>query len=420
MTATDQDRLATTSRPALRRRLRPLFVAVVLQGVALWVPIQKLFLTGIGFDAASIGVMAAVYAIAVPLFEVPSGVLADRWSRRGVLMLAVLAAAVSVIIGGSSGNVTSYLVSAIFLGLYFAMQSGTFDSLVYDTVLAETGSSNDFERTIGRLRLVESLALMSSALVGAGIAQVAPLQLTYFLTVLPLAGAGFALWRFREPGLHTGTETQSLRRQVATAYRTLARPGQLRLVVALMIIAAVLTQAMLEFGPLWLIWLTVPAIVYGPHWAGLTAALGAGGVLGFQTWLTRRPVVVIMAGAVVAACVTLTLARSVVFVVGAQILLVLVLVAASIPATRLLHDAVPSTARASVASGVGALTWLSFVPAALIIGLVSDRAGVSNVGWLLIGLAALAGILIIAVVPRAASTEAIAVAERVAPSAEDR
>ena len=42
----------------LTRRLLPLQVGVALQGLILWVPIEKLFMTQIGFDAASVGVMA--------------------------------------------------------------------------------------------------------------------------------------------------------------------------------------------------------------------------------------------------------------------------------------------------------------------------------------------------------------------------
>ena len=39
----------------LRRRLRPLQLAVLLQGVLLWVPIEKLFMSEIGFDPAAGG-----------------------------------------------------------------------------------------------------------------------------------------------------------------------------------------------------------------------------------------------------------------------------------------------------------------------------------------------------------------------------
>jgi hypothetical protein len=62
----------------LSRRLLPLQVAAFVQGVGFWVPVEKLFMTGIGFDAATIGVMAASYAALVPLVEVVSGSSSSR------------------------------------------------------------------------------------------------------------------------------------------------------------------------------------------------------------------------------------------------------------------------------------------------------------------------------------------------------
>ena len=72
-----------TGPRTLTRRLLPLQIGVALQGLILWVPIEKLFMTEIGFDAAAVGTMAAVYAAVVPLLEVPSVILADR--RRGAV-----------------------------------------------------------------------------------------------------------------------------------------------------------------------------------------------------------------------------------------------------------------------------------------------------------------------------------------------
>lgn len=42
------------------------------------------------------------------------------------------------------------------LGVYFAMNSGTVDSVVYDAVIEETGSSDLYEMWIGRVRIVEA------------------------------------------------------------------------------------------------------------------------------------------------------------------------------------------------------------------------------------------------------------------------
>ena len=388
----------TASRAIVAARLRPLFVAVFLWNVSLWVPIEKLFETDIGFDAASIGVLAAVYAAVVPLLEVPSGVLADRWSRRSVLVIAVGALAVSALIGGLSTNVGTYTVSALFLGVFFALQSGTTESMVYDTLLEETGSSDAFETTIGKVRVIESLALVSSALVGGAIAEIAPLRLTYFLTVPFLAGAIAALWTFREPRLHQASESPPLRQQIFTTYRMLTGRGRLRPIVTLAVLTALLLQAMLEFGPVWLVALAAPAIVYGPHWAGLMSALGLGGMLGGRLGFSRPAPVAAVGAGMVACCLVLALIHDVIAVIAAQVALTVLVVAVSIPITRRLHDAVPSGIRAGVASGVGTLTWLTFMPFAVVFGVVSSRADVHTAAWTLVGIAVITAGLMLAFV----------------------
>jgi MFS family permease len=383
----------------LGKRLAPLYVASFLGALALWVPIEKLFMTSIGFTSATVGIMAAVYAVVVPVLELPSGVLADRWSRRGVLALAFLAALVSVVIGGLSQSVAVYMVSAAFLGVYLALQSGTLESIVYDTVLEETGDSEAFERTIGRVRLIESIGLVASALAGGLIAQVAPLRLTYFMTAPLILVAALLLLRFREPQLHKSEEREPLASQIRATSRTILAGGQLRAIVSLTVAGSLLMQAMLEFGPLWLVALSVPPFLYGPHWAGLTGALGLGGVVGAQSWFTRTWTIRILTLAVVASAIVLVVSSHAVLVVGVQVLLTLVVVGVSIPVMRRMHDSVPSTIRAGVASGVGTLTWLAFVPFAIGFGAVSEMAGVDRGALIIVAVAIAAGALMLVVLP---------------------
>jgi predicted MFS family arabinose efflux permease len=386
---------ALLPRAAVARRLRPLYVAAFLQNLVLWVPIEKLFMSEIGFDNGSVAVMAAAYAAVVPLLEVPSGILADRWSRRGVVLLAQSALLISTVIGGLSTNVGVYVVAALFLGVFFAMQSGTFESIAYDTVLEETGDSDLFERTIGRVRFVESAALVASALVGGLLAEVVPLRATYLMTAPLIVLAAAALLGFREPQLHRAEEAVPLRQQVASTYRTLLQRGALRPIVALMVLTALLLQVMLEFGPLWMVDLDAPAGLYGPHWAGLMAALGLGGLLGGRLALTRPATVAVVGASIVAGGIALTTSHVVGIVIVAQVLLVLLVVAVSIPITARLHDAVSSTIRAGVASGVGTLTWVTFLPFALLFGAVSNRAGVHDAGWTLVAVATITVLLLV-------------------------
>ncbi len=56
---------------------------------------------------------------------------------------------------------------------------------------------------------------------------------------------------------------------------------------------------------------------------------------------------------------------------AAQVVLGLVLAIVGIHASRLLHDAVPSSIRAGVSSGAGTLTWMLFLPFSLVFGWVA-------------------------------------------------
>lgn len=386
--------MITILRPAspLQKRLRPLHLAAFLQGIGFWVPVEKLFMNEIGFDAASIGLMAAAYAAVVPILEVPSGILADRWSRRGVLMAASAALAISALIGGLSHNVGTYILSALVLGVFFALESGTIDSIIYDTVLEETGDSAAFERQIGRNRLANSAALVSSALVGGVLAGVAGTRITYLLTVPFVALSIVVLLRCAEPRLHRAAETTSLRAHIGLTYHALTRRGRLLPIVTLSVLTGLILQVVLEFGPLWL---AAPAVLYGPYWAGLVSSLGLGGVIAGRIHLDRPRTAAAAAALMTGSSVVLTTSGNVIVVTAAQVVLALLIVAAGIHISRLLNDAVPSTVRAGVASGVSTFTWIAVLPIALAFGLVSKHHGVHAAGWLITAITLAAGALLV-------------------------
>jgi predicted MFS family arabinose efflux permease len=379
----------------VQKRLRPLHVAAFLQGIGFWVPVEKLFLNEIGFDAASIGLVAAAYAAIGPILDVPSGILADRWSRRGLLIAASAALAVSVAIGGLSHNVPTYILSALFLGVFFAFNSGALDSIVYDTVLEETGSGAAFEHHIGRNRLANSAALVASALIGGVLAGLVGTRTTYLLSVPFVALSIVALLYCREPRLHRAAKATSLRAHLRLTYRTLTRRGRLLPIVTLSVLTGLILQVVLEFGPLWLVALAAPAVLYGPYWAGLMSSLGLGGLIVGRIDLDRPRTSAAVAALMTLSSVVLTTGGDVVVVTVAQIVLALLIVAAGIHISRLLNDAVPSTVRAGVVSGVNTVTWIAFLPVALTFGLLSKHHGVHPAGWMITAITLGAGLLLV-------------------------
>jgi len=380
---------------SLARRLLPLQIGMALQGLILWVPIEKLFMTQIGFDAASVGVMAAAYAAVVPLLEVPSGILADRWSRRWVMILGCVALVASSLLGGLSDNVIAYVIAAMILGVYFAFGSGTVDSVVYDTVLEQTGSNELYETWIGRTRAVESAAFVVSALAGGVLAQYTSTRFTYFATI-PLVGlAVIGFLRFEEPGLHQAAERVTLRSHIALTFQTMITSRVVLCVLLLVAAGGLLSQAVFEFGPLWLVALEAPAVFYGPYWAVLVSTLGVAGLLIGKLNLERRLMQALLMTVSLATAILLTWTRSLPLLMAAQVVLALVVALIGIHASRLLHDAVPSSVRAGVSSGGGTLTWVLFLPFSLVFGWVAAENGINRSGFMLIGAVVILGILLV-------------------------
>jgi hypothetical protein len=387
---------------ALRtRRLMPLYIAAFSQGLVLWAPIEKVFLRSLGFDQASLGLMAACYSSLIPLLDLFSGILADRWSRKGVLMLASFAAMLNALLGGLSHNVPTYLLSTLFFGIEVALISGTFESILYDTLLEQFGHTNAFERRLRQVKLLSSLALLFSALAGGLVATLLSPRVAYFATIPLVAISLGALLIFQEPHLHHTEERTSLSVNLRTISQTLFQRGKTLRIIIVLLAMSLLLSAIYEFGPLWQVALAAPVGLYGLTNATVLAAGGMGSLLSARLSLKKPVCIVGVAGLLVGSSLALVVMRNVIVDILAQGALVAGGVGVSMVFTRLLHDCLASSVRAGAASGVGALSSMTFVPFALLFGVVSQHLGIFHAGWMVVGVTLLASaLLIIAAVDR--------------------
>ncbi len=394
--------VATSARRRVNARLRPLRLAQLVSGIAPWVPVEKVFMSELGFTPALVAAMAAAYAAVVPLLEIPAGVLADRWSRRGVLILAQAAALLSVTVGALSHTVAAYIVSAMILGVFFALQSGTVDSIVYDTLVEESGTAEGFETVYGRIQAWGSFALTGSAVAGGLIAASTSARTAYLVSTPFTLAAILLLARLREPTLHRQVQRAALRAHLRATIDAVRCP-RVAVIVAGSVFAAATLQMTFEFGPLWLLAAGTATIVFGPYTAAMTATLGLGARLTPALGLHRRRGATATAIALAATGLVLVAASSTWLVIAAQTVLAALLVAVGIHLSRLLHDVVPSSTRTGVLSGASTLSWLAFLPASALFGLLST-AGVHAAGWVLVVLAAAAGAALTALARRAPLT----------------
>ncbi len=376
MTAT----LVAPARP-IEARLRPLYATGFIHGFALWYSIEKLFMRSIGLNDYLITIATIVYITVMMIANIPLGILADRWSRKGVLYLATCALIASSVICGLSHGLVMYAAGISVWGLFYAAYAGTYDSVIYDVVLEETGSADSFERRYGRVQMFDSAAFIAGALLSACIARFASLRLEFFLTVPFTCCAFFTLHRFREPSLHRKAPGARLSAHLGQILRSATKADVGWIVVAL--VANCLAMRLLfEFCQLWYLGLALPAVLYGPSFALLYSGAWSGGALADRLG-DRRTVLAAAFG-------TLAIAGGLfvkvpVVTIGSQVVAIIGITVLNIALTRYLHDAMPSNIRAGASSVVSTIGYGVFVPAALGFGLVSRAHGIFEASAFVVG-----------------------------------
>jgi MFS family permease len=389
--------LVPSSYTQCTKRLLPLFIAAFSQGLVLWAPIEKVFLNSLGVDQATLGLMAACYTSLIPLFDLASGILADRWSRKGILILASIASMLNALLGGLSYNVPTYLVSTLFFGVEVALVSGTYESILYDTLLEETGGSHAFEKHLSQVKLLSSLALIIGSLTGGLVATILSPRLAYFATIPLVAMSLLALLTFQEPHLHHAEARILLSNHLRSIAQTLFQSGKTLLIVLVLLVTSLLLSVIFEFGPLWQQALDAPVGFYGLANAAVLSASGVGSWLAPRLKLEKPTTIIGVAGLLLGASLALVVAKQAAVVILAQGVLVAGGTGISMVFTGFLHNSVSSRVRAGAASGVGALSSISFVLFSLLFGMVSQHAGIFHAGWMVVGVALLAAALLVKV-----------------------
>lgn len=246
----------------MRTNTTKLYVVQFLSGMVFWYATEKLFMQFIGIDSFGVAINAAVLLAVIVLFDVPSGILADRWKRKYVLLLAMLALFVSTAILGVSDGLPLYLIGSIVYGFYLVLSSGTFQAIMYDSLLQE-GKQQDYSKHQGRAYGLFMVGMATSSLVGGYIAGYVGLQQT-FLWSLPFAGvAALVLLYVKEPLVHKEVTDAKLIAHVRSSWQLIRKQPIVFHLALFLIIGGMLRSTQNEFAGLYYIGISLSAVLMG-------------------------------------------------------------------------------------------------------------------------------------------------------------
>ncbi|MFC0097126.1 MFS transporter [Micromonospora marina] len=153
--------VAPSRVPATRRLAATLYGYAFLTDLVLLYPLYVLLFADTGLSVGQISSLFVLWAAAGIVLEVPSGVWADAVSRRLLLCLAPLLAAVGFALWVLLPSYPAFAVGFLLWGAGGALRSGALEALVF-TELEHLGATGRYARLIGRTRTAEVLGAVGS------------------------------------------------------------------------------------------------------------------------------------------------------------------------------------------------------------------------------------------------------------------
>lgn len=167
----------------LERQIKTLYITGVLGNLSItgaWVAI----LAARGFSLVQIGFAETIFHITSLICEIPSGMLADIYGRKKMLMLGNLMAITGDLIMAFSGGFGMVCLAMPFHAMAYNFASGAGEALAYDSMKREK-KEDTYERYTSNQSIIYRVATGISTLL-AGLALFIGYRAAYLLSALTL------------------------------------------------------------------------------------------------------------------------------------------------------------------------------------------------------------------------------------------
>lgn len=339
--------------------IRKIYASHFLIGLVFWYGIEKLFMQSIGIDAVGVGIATAVFIGMNLLLDIPSGMIADRWSRKGVLLVATLALALSTLVLGTASSFSVYIIGYILYSVYLVSTSGTYQAITYDS-LHEKGLSAQYSKVMGRAFALFLVGAGTANLASGFIASNIDYRAAFFISLVPCVLNVLVLLTIKEPAFHKAEQKEQFLRQIFSASKLMMGNLLLRSLAIIMVSLSVMDLFKDDFGQLYILRYIDKAELLGILWAVFAFAWALGSLIAHRMRAYLHWLVVAAAVPFIGMALTDTWIGLVLFL------------AHSVPAAALanqietrVQEATPSSVRASILSVLSSFGRFVAVPASV-------------------------------------------------------
>jgi MFS family permease len=249
-------------------QVRSLIALHFFVGFVFWYGIEKIFLTNqLNIGPTGIAAIVTLYTIVTLFLDVPASVIADRWGRRNMLVVAIICFILANIVLGSAHSFIEYLAGTALWAFFSVCYGGIYEAMLFDS-LKEEKREKQYQKVIAWSSLFFMVGIAISSLVSGFLADKLGFRNVYFLSIIPLIFGLVVLYRIHEPRIHHDDELaeQIIKTgyfvQLVQAFRVVWQTPRLKLVMFGMVIMFFIQTPLYEFNQyIYITLFKVPVIV---------------------------------------------------------------------------------------------------------------------------------------------------------------
>ncbi|AJY75358.1 MFS transporter [Paenibacillus beijingensis] len=144
--------------------------------------IERLYWEERGMTIQMVVYTEIIYAVTIVLLEVPTGVIADKWGRKRMLVISALLGCGEFIILLAATEFWHFALVVLLAGVSRSAGSGSENALLYDSLIVQ-GRASSFEKELGRLNVCDFVSSVLAALSGSLLASRLGLELNYWISL---------------------------------------------------------------------------------------------------------------------------------------------------------------------------------------------------------------------------------------------
>lgn len=230
--------------------------------------IERLFWEQRGMTIQMVIYTEIIYAVTIVLLEIPTGIIADRWSRKKMMVLNAVLGCLEFLILIFATEFWHFASVVFLAGVGRSASSGSENALLYDSLLLNDDAQS-FEKCLGRLNFSDFSAAILAALCGSLLASRYGFELNYWISFVGMFVSLCLSLTLVEPDVKSSTEeTIAIKEYVKTSLAFFKKnPG-----ICLVLLSGMVTGAALNFlDEFWQIYISklgIPVLYFGLLSAG--------------------------------------------------------------------------------------------------------------------------------------------------------